>query len=621
MRHNIDRRSFITRVASAAAGIGLTNAFTRADAAAKIITGNSSDRLTVNIDEIKSDFSEYEITGKYLVPVHCPEWVNHAVFYQVYPQSFYDSDGDGIGDLQGIIQKLDYIKSLGVDAVWINPFFDSPFCDGGYDISDYYDIAPRYGTNDDARKLFEEAHKRGLRILFDFVASYTSMKHPWFEASSQQEKNKYSNWYVWTDNVWLNPPKQFEGSFVKGYGRRNGQYMLNFYYCEPALNYGFAAPDPNQKWELPVDHPDVLAMMEEMKNVFRFWMKMGADGFRADMAGALVKSSGLEGNTSTQTSGQFFTTQEGATKKFWREIREIMNKEFPDAFMVSEWSYPVSALDGCFHADFFHWFEGYNDLFQKESWRILNGYSEGHSYFDREGEGDITFFLSRFMDQYERTKGMGYISLPLGNHDNARLGNRRSDDDLEIIYAFGLTMPGVPFIYYGNEIGMRQMPESWPQVEGAYRPRNGARTPMQWAREMNLGFSTARADELYLPVDPADDAPNVQAQEKDPNSLLNRTRKLIRLRHAEPALAAYAEFVPLYAKKNTYPFIFARAKGKDVVLVILNPAGKDYDAVFDLNLSYSKMNLLAGKEMKLTRSEKRVSVIVPAQSYAIYKLS
>ena len=123
-----------------------------------------------------------------------------------------------------------------------------------------------------------------------------------------------------------------------------------------------------------------------------------------------------------------------------------------------------------------------NDLFQKESWRILNGYSEGYSYFDVEGKGDITFFLSKFMEQYNLTREKGYISLPLGNHDNARLGNKRSDDDLEIIYAFGLTMPGVTFIYYGNEIGMRQLPENWPQVEGAYRPRNGARTPMQWSR-------------------------------------------------------------------------------------------------------------------------------------------
>ncbi len=554
------------------------------------------------------------VTGNYSVPPGCPAWAQNAVFYQIYPQSFYDTNGDGIGDLQGIIQKLDYIKSLGVDGVWINPFFESPFCDGGYDISDYYKVAPRYGTNDDAKKLFEEAHKRGLKILFDFVASYTSAQSPWFIASTQQEKNKYSNWYIWTDNTWLDPPKQYMGAFIKGYGRRNGQYMQNFYYCEPALNYGFAVPDSQQKWELPIDHPDVKAMEEEMKNVAHFWMAMGADGFRADMAGALVKSSGVEGNQ------QFYTTQEEGTKQFWRSVRAMLKKEFPQTFMVSEWSYPASALDGCFDADFFHWFQGYNDLFQKESWRILNGYSEGHSYFDEAGKGDITFFLKNFMEQYERTLGKGYISVPLGNHDNARLGNRRSDADLEIIYAFGLTMPGIPFIYYGNEIGMRQMPGDWPQVEGAYRPRNGARTPMQWTGGKNLGFSTAPKEKLYLPVDPAPDAPTVEANEKNPNSLLNKTRALIKLRHTESALTAYAEFVPLYAQKDAYPFVYARAKDHDVVLVVLNPSGMESKAEFDLNVPYSNLKLLAGTEMKVTRQGSAVSVVAPGITYAIYKL-
>ena len=616
MQNKFGRRSFFGRVFSAAAGLSLLKMSKPVEVFARAIPLESTQHsLSEEIDAgIDTMISGREITGKYSIPSETPEWAHHAVFYQVYPQSFYDSNGDGIGDLQGIIQKLDYIKSLGVDAVWINPFFESPFCDGGYDISNYYKIAPRYGTNDDAKKLFEEAHKRGLKILFDFVASYTSMEHPWFTASAEQKKNKYSNWYIWTDNVWLNPPKEYQGAFIKGFGTRNGQYMQNFYHCEPALNYGFAVPDPDQKWELPIDHPDVVAMREEMKNIFRFWMKMGADGFRADMAGALVKSSNSEGNQ------QFFKTHEDGTKTFWREIRKILNEEYPDAFIVSEWSYPASALDGCFHADFFHWFEGYNDLFQKESWRILNGVSEGHSYFDAEGKGDITFFLKNFMEQLDRTVGKGYISIPLGNHDNARLGNNRSDDDLEIMYAFGLTMPGVTFIYYGNEIGMRQMPESWPQVEGSYRPRNGARTPMQWSKEKNLGFSTAAADKLFLPVDPANDAPTVESEERDPNSLLNKTRKLIRLKHTEPALAAYAEFVPLYVKENAYPFIYARAKDKDVILVILNPSGKKSEAEFTLNIPYSKMKLLSGKEIKLARGDKKILATVPPQTYAIYGL-
>lgn len=613
MKSDLSRRSFISRVAAAAAGLGLLKSNSEAGKIRSLFGPGERAEPLSTVD--RKEFVNGEITGKCAVPPNCPEWAHNAVFYQIYPQSFYDSNGDGIGDLNGIIDKLDYVKSLGVDAIWINPFFDSPFGDGGYDISDYYKVAPRYGTNDDAKRLFEEAHKRGLRILFDFVASYTSIEHPWFKASAQQEKNEYSNWYIWTDNVWLNPPKEYQGSFIKGYGRRNGQYLLNFYYSEPALNYGFASPDAEQKWELPIDHPDVLAVREEMKRVFRYWMEMGADGFRADMAGALVKTANVEGNE------QFFKTHEDGTKNFWREVREILNKDFPDAFIVSEWSYPAAALDGCFHADFFHWFQGYNDLFQKEDWRILNGYSEGHSYFDNEGKGDIAFFLNRFMEQYDRTKGKGYISLPLGNHDNVRLGNRRTDDDLEIIYAFGLTMPGVTFIYYGNEIGMRQMPEDWPQVEGAYRPRNGARTPMQWSTGKNLGFSTASAEKLYLPVDPANDAPTVEDSEKNRDSLLQRTRKLITLKHSEPALSAYAEFVPLFAKENTYPFIYARSKDKDVIIVILNPSASESAADFELNVTYSTMSLFAGKEVRITKVDRKHSVIVPGRTYAIYKLN
>ena len=531
------------------------------------------------------------ITGNYSIP-KTPEWARNAVFYQIYPQTFCDSDGDGIGDLQGIISKLDYVKSLGVDAIWLNPFFDSPFMDAGYDIRDYYKIAPRYGTNDDARRLFDEAHKRGMHVIFDYVVSYTSIDNPWFVESQKQKPNKYSNYYIWTETNWVDPPREFAGQFIKGYGQRNGQFMRNFYWCQPALNFGFANPDPEQPWQLPTNHPDVMAMREDLKKVLRFWMDMGADGFRADMAGALVKTRRVRGNE------QFFNTNENETKLFWREIRQLLEKDYPEGFMVAEWSYPADALDNCFHVDFFHWFNGYNDLFQKESWRILNGVSEGHSYFDAEGKGDITAFLKSYMDQYTKTVGKGYISLPLGNHDNARLGNRRTDKELEIIS----------------------------QVEGAYQPRNGSRTPMQWSGGKNQGFSDAQPEQLYLPVDPSADAPNVAAQEKNPNSLLNKTRRLIALHHSEPALANYAEFVPIYpaadATVSAYPFVYARAAGKDVVLVMLNPRAAASEATFPVNIKFRKFKTLCGDSFPISRNKKtgEVTVKMPPTSYAIVKL-
>lgn len=550
------------------------------------------------------------VTGRCVKP-NCPEWLHQAVFYQIYPQTFYDSNGDGIGDLEGIIQKLDYVKSLGVDGIWINPFFQSPFHDAGYDISDYFQVAPRYGTNEDAKRLFKEAHKRGLKILFDFVPSYTSIEHPWFQESAKQEKNKYSNWYIWTNNVWLNPPKAYFDLFIKGYGRRNGQFMRNFYWCQPALNYGFV--HPQEQWQLPIDHPDVLAMREEMKKVMRFWMDMGADGFRADMAGALVK------NAHVGEDDPYSSTRDEGTKHFWREVRQILDKDYPHAFMVSEWSYPESALEGGFHADFYHWFSGYNDLLQKESWRILNGYSEGHSFFDKDGKGDIRNFLDRYREQYDKTNDKGYICLPLGNHDLSRLNIRRSDHELEMIFAFSIAMPGIPFIYYGNEIGMRQLYDL-PHVEGAYKPRAGARTPMQWAPGKNLGFSTAESDRLYLPVDSALDAPTVEAQQNDPNSLLNRVRRLIQLRKTEPALAAYAEFVPVVAAENTYPFAFIRAADKEVLLAVFNPSEKSQTAEFKLNITAKHFERLAGDQIKISRNERNYVLEVPGVSYAIYKL-
>lgn len=565
---------------------------------------------TIGLNRLTAQNDTISVTGKYVVPV-CPGWVNNAVFYQIYPQTYYDTNGDGIGDLNGIIEKLDYIKSLGVDAIWLNPFFESPFRDAGFDISDYYKVAPRYGTNDDAKRLFDEAHKRGLKVIFDYVISYTSIDHPWFKESAKQDSNKYSNWYIWTDNTWINPPDAYKDSFIKGYSRRNGQYMRNFYWSQPALNFGFAKPEA--PWMLPTNHPDVMALREELKKILRFWMDMGADGFRADMAGALVKNSNIQGND------QFFNAKDEATKQFWQEIRQLMDREYPGSFMISEWSGPKDALDNAFHADFFHWFWGYNDLTQKESWRILNGCSEGHSFFDKEGLGNIRTFLDSYMEQYNATKDKGYITIPLGNHDNARINVQRTNKELEMIYAFGLTMPGVPFIFYGNEIGMRQL-YNMPNVEGAYPPRSGNRTPMQWAPGKNLGFSTGDSTMLYLPIDTAANAPTVAVQEKSPKSLLNNFRKLTTVKRREAALTSFAEFVPVYAKENTYPFIYVRANGDEIVLCVFNPADRKEKAEFKMNIKAKKIKLLAGDHLSIISKGNKYTVETPPVSYAIYKI-
>jgi maltose alpha-D-glucosyltransferase/alpha-amylase len=223
------------------------------------------------------------------------------------------------------------------------------------------------------------------------------------------------------------------------------------------------------------------------------------------------------------------------------------------------------------------------------------------------------------LEQYQATRDKGYISLPLGNHDLARLNVQRTPEELEALIAFGVTMPGVPFLYYGNEIGMRQL-HDLPQIEGCYKPRAGARTPMQWTAGPNRGFSTAEASRLWLPVDPADDAPNVESQERDPDSLLNRVRALVRLKHQEPALAGYADFLPLYAEDSAYPLVFARVNGKEALLAVFNPAARAATAEFPCPLAFRATQLLAGRDVTLRRKGQQLTLTAPGQSYAVYGL-
>ena len=519
-----------------------------------------------------------------------PEWMNTATFYEIYPQTFNDSNGDGIGDLKGIIAKLDYVKSLGVDAIWLNPFYVSPFRDAGYDVADYYHVAPRYGTDQDAKDLFRIAKEKGLRIIIDFVPGHTSFDHPWFKASSSQTKNKYSNWYIWTNGTWFEGDSKFKENFIQGYSDRDGNYMTNFFYHQPALNYGWGKPDPKQPWQLSVNHPDVLALKAEMKNVMKYWLEMGCSGFRVDMAGSLVKND-----------------PDGSIKYFWQDVRNMMDVKYPDAFMVSEWSNPKDAVAAGFHADFMHWFDSYNDLFTRNN-----------SFFRSSGVGNISHFLDDYNYQYKFTRGKGFISLPVGNHDIIRINNDGRDQrDLEIIQTFAFTMPNVPFIYYGDEIGMRQLNNK--PKEGAYGTRAGARTPMQWDNTKNLGFSSAMFDKVYLPFDTSSSAPTVMTQEQEPASLLNFIRKLVKLHKTEPALSNYASFIPVYAQKDKYPFVFLRILGKDKVLVILNPSDKPVGADIKGELK-GKRTVLMGINPVLKMKDGITQLKVPAKSYAIIKI-
>ncbi len=511
------------------------------------------------------------------------KWLDDAIFYEIYPQSFMDSNGDGIGDFQGIISKLDYIKELGCNALWINPCFVSPFGDAGYDVADYYMIAPRYGTNEDAKQLFEEVHKRGMHILLDLVPGHTSIEHPWFVESMKAERNEYSDRYIWTEDVWEVPENQ--GS-LRGVSERDGSCILNFFVFQPALNYGYYKK--TRPWQMSPEDEGPKATLEAMKDVMRFWLNMGCDGFRVDMAGSLVKND-----------------EEGkGTVALWQKVRSFLDEEFPDAAMVSEWGEPDKSLQGGFHMDFLLHFgpSHYNDLFRCE-----------HPYFNKEGKGDIAAFVEKYLENYEKSEKKGLICIPSGNHDMDRIARTLDEDEMKVAFAFLLSMPGAPFIYYGDEIGMRFV-ENLVSVEGGYS-RTGSRSPMQWDDSMNAGFSTADKEKLYVKQDESADRPTVEKQQADKNSLYHEIQKLIQVRQAHKALKSKGEIEFVYAKKNTYPFAYIRSMEKEKILVVLNPSDKAVE--FSCDLHPEEVVYSFGGEVKAENG----MIYVPACSVSFVRIS
>ena len=484
-----------------------------------------------------------------------PEWLNNAVFYEVYPQSFKDTDADGIGDLRGITDSLDYISGIGCNAVWINPCFASPFMDAGYDISDYLSVAPRYGTNEDMKQLFAEAHRRGMHVLLDLVPGHTSIMHSWFRQSMLGTRNEYTDRYVWTDSVWKTPSDM---ECIRGISPRDGSCIVNFFSHQPALNYGFFDPDPEEKWQQPTDAEGPRQTLNAMMDVMRFWLRLGCDGFRVDMAGSLVK------NDPDGTG----------TINLWRQVRSFLDSEFPDAAMISEWGEPDRSLAGGFHMDFLLHFgpSHYNDLFRSDE-----------PFFSSRGRGDVSEFVSRYTENYSKTNGSGLICIPSGNHDMDRLSRRLDVTEMKTAFAFLLSMPGAPFIYYGDEIGMHYI-ENLISVEGGYH-RTGSRSPMQWDAGVNKGFSSAPSEKLYIPTDTSASAPDVASQLRDPDSLLSEVKRLTALRRAHTALQNTAKIEFIQAAKNTYPLAYIRTSSDEKMLVVINPSGSEQSFSYDCEIS------------------------------------
>ncbi len=476
----------------------------------------------------------------------------NSVIYGVYPTSFYDSNGDGIGDIQGIIQKLEYIQSLGVDIIWVNPMYKSPFKDGGYDVADYYAIDEKFGTLSDAEELIKAVHARGMKILFDLVIGHTSDQHAWFKQSAKPTKNEYSDYSIWTNSIFVGGNHCINGMY-----KRNGNYIVNYYAFQPALNYGYREVEEGGDayssggWKKHYKDPALTPVHEEMEKVIDFWLSKGIDGYRCDLVPSLIKGGDLE-----------------AISWIWKKLTKKAKEKYPQCIFMAEWGRPELSAACGFDLDYLnHESTGYNEMFRGESGaNILPAFECGNSYFAREGKGSKTALSSYTQKLYEELPKECKYVIPSGYHDMIRLGQNKTEAEMKCIFAYLTTYRNVPMIYYGDEIGIKH--NFRVNKDGGY-VRTGARTPMQWSEDKNKGFSTA--DKIYLPVEKKGNS--VTLQEQDENSLLNTVRKLIKIRKKYPAFDYDGDLIE---RKGEYPLVYWREKEGVKAFVAINPTQKIY---------------------------------------------
>jgi alpha-glucosidase len=455
-------------------------------------------------------------------------WFHKTTIYQIYPRSFYDSNGDGIGDLQGILQKLDYIQELGFETLWISPFFASPQADFGYDISDYTSIAPEYGTMEDALQLIGEVHRRGMRIVFDMVMNHTSIEHAWFKESRSSRDNPKAGWYIWRGqpNNW----KSVTGGSGWHYVEERGQYFwASFLPFQPDLNY---------------HNPEVkLAMLD----VVRFWLSRGVDGFRLDIFNYIFKDAGFRDNPfslkllpSEEDSSSFFqqakyTVNQPESFAFAKEFRAVCD-EYGKKLSIGEVSGGSQTIR-----------------------RFLGGErNDGLTLVFDFGMMDFRFTVDYFHNLI-REMELQYPSpfMPVyvfSNHDKRRSMSHLGGDvrKARLLHTLQLTVRGVPCMYYGEELGMTdaRLPftTALDPIPHKYKfiprfvfdmlqltiNRDEVRTPMQWDGGQNAGFSTS--DRTWLPVHDNYKRINVKVEGQDTQSLLNTIRSLLKIRRQERAL-------------------------------------------------------------------------------------
>lgn len=450
-------------------------------------------------------------------------WWREAVIYHIYPRSFQDSDGDGIGDLPGILNRLDYLndsteRSLGVDAIWLSPIFPSPLADYGYDVADYHDVDRTYGGLQALDRLVEACHGRGVRVLLDFVLNHTSDRHPWFVESRRSRETRRRNWYYWRDPAPDGgPPNNWESAFggpAWTFDETTGQYYL----------HSFLPEQPDLNWQ----NPEVV---EAMAEVMRFWLRRGADGFRLDAAGWVLKHPALldnpireDGPTAkgliTQRVHNYISRDADAP---WRFIRQVVDA-FPGRVTVGEAYVPPEVLPLFYHPP------EYDGLHLMFNFQLIR-----HSHGEPFTPWAAPVLARRVHESEVAVPPPGLTSYAIGNHDVPRFvsrhnGDGRGQERARAAALLQMALRGVPCIYMGDEIGMTDVPIP-PERRLDPVDRDPERTPMQWDGSPGRGFTSG---EPWLPVGPAE--VNVAAQLDAPHSMLSLYRRAIWTRKREPAL-------------------------------------------------------------------------------------
>ena len=492
------------------------------------------------------------------------QWWQHAVFYEIYPRSFADSNNDGIGDLKGITSKMSYLHDLGVDAIWITPCFPSPQVDFGYDVSDYENIDPMYGTLADFDQMVAEGKKQHVRIIFDFVVNHSSDEHPWFVDSKSSRTAAHRDWYIWRDGKGSGQPpnnwtSEFGGSAWK-FDATTGQYYYHNFYAE----------QPDLNWHNP-------AVKDAMFDVTRWWYKRGVSGFRLDAVDTLFEDPKLRDNPILPGKNAYGDpNQEKKYNTKLREVHDVLRglRQVADesgAVLIGEtWTKNVSELR--------QYYGDHSDELQMPMDLMLTS---------------LKFSAPVFREHIAAVDGAGgWPVYVISNHDIVRSYDRygdgkHNDQIAKVMAALYLTLRGTPIMYYGEEIGMKTTPPThkedvkdpigrtgWPQEKG----RDGERTPMQWNEKANAGFSTKKP---WLPVPPTYKTHNVATEEKDRNSILNFYKKLLALRHTNEALLD-GSYIALNTNDPDVISYLRSYKGK-AVLVALNMSGSAQKASFRLD--------------------------------------